>query len=95
MKFIKVQPFPATVPSTGEYLSASYPGPGVYMRGDQLFINNGSTVYTCMGVAGLVSVDDELAQVAKQPAGVSEDTLLRALAINRDASLALELLGRK
>jgi hypothetical protein len=93
MKYIKLQEI--SLPSTEAYLFAKYPGPGLYRNSDgntyaAYFISAGATGCV-MNVGNLCTYAEEISEKAPVVVGISEATLLKALAIAQQPALAKEL----
>ncbi len=85
-----------TVPSGGVYTSSNYPGDGAYDVTDAagtrylVLVANGCT-YTCVNGMSLAEEEVVLPPVINT-SGVSEATLLKALAIAQSPTLITEIL---
>jgi len=85
-----------------KWLGDKYPGPGLYQVGSDLILvyKSGTVMCTASALDAqhlLEEVPLPVEQVAAAPAhtGISEDFVLRALAIAQQPTLATQLLGDK
>ena len=79
-----------------EYLAANYPGPGVYLNRRLnstivIYRTPGSTILTAM-IVYLADLIKDGAPPTPVPTGISEDFVLKALAICQNPALAPQLI---
>lgn len=91
MKVMQVKEF--TAPTGQEYIFTAYPGPGVFRHASgQLYLAAGNCVVVLTYAGGLVE-EIEITPPAPVVTGISEDTLLKAIALSQMPTLAPALLG--
>lgn len=99
MKALILKDFQQT--EANRYLGDTYPGPGLYQAGADLIVVYRSAAVLCTAIVngGAVLLEEVSLPVevvaAPEPRGVSEDFVLRALAIAQQPTLAPSLLGVK
>lgn len=93
-KIVRVLPMPDSVPIGAEYSVSSYKSPGLYVRPGvpTSYLFDGACVFCVSGVDKIAENEPE-SPAAGAPSGISEPTLLKALAIclNPSAHTAQEV----
>jgi hypothetical protein len=91
---IEIKPMPMGITAADHYNNTKYPGPGVYSDGVSVFVVSGSSV-SYIGYTPLVSVSSVASEPKEAPPvpGISENTLLKAIAVAQNPLLIKEVLN--